>query len=482
MRNEGVIDKEGKKLTTSYSRNGHTHTAWLNLMYPRLRLAKNLLTSDGLIFISIDDREFSSLKLICNEIFGERNFVANLIWQNKKGGGNDSKHFAIEHEYVLVYASDKDNVEPLFMEHSQEYLKRYKHKDSKGKFFWDTFKRKSGKQYYTITCPDGSILDKDENGNPLSWLRSEARFKKDLAEGEIKFEQINGKWNVYFKQRLPKGKKPRSLFLDGKVITRHGTTEAGSEAVKKLFKRDLFDNPKPVELIAKIIEVALKNTEGIILDFFSGSATTAHAVMKLNAEDGGNRKFIMVQLPEPTDEKSEAYKAGYKNICEIGKERIRRAGEQILEEHPEAADRLDVGFKVLKLDSSNIREWNVEFDQLEDEIDLFADTFVDGAREIDIVHEIMLKTGLELTLPIDTFEVDEKNVYDIAYGNLFICLADEINEAVVRAIIERRRTYDIETSTVVLKDTGFANNDSEKLNCFELLKDAGYQDDQLMTI
>lgn len=488
------LDHLGTKMNTEVEASGRRHTKWLNMMYSRLCLSRYLLQDDGVIFVSINDIELANLKKIMNSIFGEDNFIAQLVINTGANQSGEGVKIQTNTEYVLVYSKTEsaniykiDKVQgdlralndaptPLETRLNMGYTIYYnpKTKEVIPDYDYDKNRVELNKEELVYTDND-QLIKKGfipirpgmRNKKLHRWRWSLDRVKEE--KDNLVFKKTSKGYKVYFKQEGYNSPKNLMNF-------RSGTSE-----LKKLFdERKIFDFPKSVEFIKRLINLSSK--DGIILDFFSGSATTAHAVMKLNAEDGGNRQFIMVQLPEPTDEKSEAYKAGYKNICEIGKERIRRAGEQILEEHPEAADRLDVGFKVLKLDSSNIREWNVEFDQLEDEIDLFADTFVDGAREIDIVHEIMLKTGLELTLPIDTFEVDGKNVYDIAYGNLFICLADEINETVVRAIIERRRTYDIETSTVVLKDTGFANNDSEKLNCFELLKDAGYQDDQLMTI
>ena len=299
-----------------------THDDWCMMMYPRLYLARSLLRDDGVIFISIDDKEQANLKLLCNEIFGERNFVAQFIWRNKKGGGNDSKYIAVEHEYLVCYAKNESSLKAFFEPYESKYLSRYKENDEKGKFYWDTFKRKSGKQYYAIKCPDNSILEYDERGNPISWLRSEGRFLSDLKDGEIRFVKSSDHWSVQFKQRLPEGKKPRSILVD------FGTTSSGNSEIMNLFSKEIFPNSKPIELLKNIMRFSSDKND-IILDFFAGSATTAHAVMKLNAEDGGNRKFIMVQLPEKTKEDSEAYNAGYKTIADIAKERIRRAGKKI---------------------------------------------------------------------------------------------------------------------------------------------------------
>lgn len=381
--------KEGIKMVTNAESNGRYHSDWLTMMYPRLFLAKNLLREDGVIFISIDDNEVHHLRMIMDEIFGEENFLAQLIWHNKRGGGNDAKFAAIEHEYVIFYAKNKETLDKLFFAHSEDYLERYNEEDTKGKFFWDTFKRKSGKQYYSITCPDGSVLSKDEQGSPLSWLRSEARFKKDLSEGEVRFAQTRAGWSVQFKQRIPVGKKPRS------IITDFGTTSSGNKELIDIFGNDkIFSNPKPSELVGHFIDFTTGDGD-IVLDFFAGSGTTAHAVMDLNAQDGGNRRYICVQLPEATGEDSEARKAGYQTIADIARERIRRAGAKIAKG--------DVGFKSCHLAPSAYRQWHP---MLSDETTpekyleqqkLFVERpLIDGYDPKTVVYEIALKEGCDL--------------------------------------------------------------------------------------
>lgn len=269
------------------SNDGYNHSKWLSFISKRLIISKQLLRKDGIIFISIDDNEQGQLRLLLNEVFGEENFISELIWQKKKGGSNDSRHVATEHEYILMYAKSKKELENIFIEYEKDYINRYKEIDEKGRFFWDTFRRKSGKQYYPITCPDGSILEKDENGEPISWLRSQKRFLSDLEEGEARIIKINNKWTVHFKQRQPEGYKPRS------IITDYGTTSDGATEIKNIFKvTNYFSNPKPMELIYYLLK--FKHSKNItVLDYFAGSGTTAHAVLKLNQEDGGNRKFIL---------------------------------------------------------------------------------------------------------------------------------------------------------------------------------------------
>jgi len=326
----GVSEDEAKHILEFTQSNSNSHSAWLTFMYPRLYIAKQLLKDDGVIFVSIDDNEVAQLRLLMDEVFGEENFVADLIWKNKKGGGNDSKYIAVENEHIIFYSNSKNHLDNLFQSYDEEYLKRYKEEDEKGLFYWDTFKRKSGKQYYSIVCPDGSVLEDDENGNPISWLRSEKTFKKDLQSGDIRIIKISDKWSVQFKQRIPEGKKPRS------ILDSYGTTSTGSEECLNYFKKAVFDNPKPSSLIKHLLNIITYNDD-FILDFFGGSGTTADAVMQLN-EDGGNRKFILVQLPEQIDAKKS--KVAYDfvkdelgvnppTIFEITKERIVRAAKQI---------------------------------------------------------------------------------------------------------------------------------------------------------
>lgn len=369
LENSGQFDDEGNRLVKNLDSNGRFHTDWLNMIYPRLKLAKDLLSDEGVIFISIDDSEIRNLKNVCDDIFGAGNFVAQLIWQNKKGGGNDSKYVAIEHEYILTYARNINQLDNFYETYSEDYIKRYKEKDDIGRFFWDTFRRKSGKQYYPITCPDGTVLEYDEDGNPISWLRSKARFDSDIKAGEIRIVNINGKWSVQFKQRIPLGKTPRSIFTTQTVISDKGTTSAGASDVYSYFKKDVFSNPKPVELIKFLCEFGL-GKDDIILDFFSGSGTTAEAVMHEAVEESG-AKYILVQLPEDIELMLSSSSANAKRVAEnaiavlseinrpffiteLAKERIRRAAKKISEDNPEV--KFDSGFRVLKLDSSNMKD------------------------------------------------------------------------------------------------------------------------------
>lgn len=342
----GLFDEEGNQTFSKFERNtssnGRFHTDWLNMIYPRLKVARDLLTDDGVIFISIDDNEVENLRKICDEVFGERNFLAQLIWKKKQGGGNDSSFVVAEHEYVLCFCK---NISYVKLELDKKYQLSdalYPFEDSKGSFGLITLDKASiqfsSSLVYEIIGPNGEkYLPRIIKGKQSCWRWGKKKVEEQYNELVFK----NGK--VYTKYYKPDGVTPRSLLIDAV----YGRTESGNDDIKALFPLSPFSYPKPVLLLNHLVSIGAEKNS-LVLDFFSGSATTAHAVMQLNAEDGGNRKFIMVQLPELTDEKSEAYKAGYKNICEIGKERIRRAGKKIKEDNKdkEGIDKLDTGAKL----------------------------------------------------------------------------------------------------------------------------------------
>ena len=468
---------------------GRFHTNWLNMMYPRLRLASNLLRDDGVIFISIDETEMKKKKKICDEIFGEENFVADFVWHNKRGGGNDSKFVAVEHEYVIMYAKNVNELSELFVPYSPQYLLRYKEEDEIGKFFWDTFKRKSGKQYYPITCPDGTVLQYDELGNPISWLRSEPRFKDDLAKGEIRIVKIKDNWSVQFKQRLPEGKKPRTIFLEESIFENQGTTADGSAETLSLFGKNVFDNPKPINLIKHLIAFNTSDDD-VVLDFFAGSATTAHAMMLLNQDDNQNRKFIMVQLPaiiDPNDTKSKTAKTAYEflqeigkpnNLCEISKERIRRAGKKLnensnnqlsLEDKPQ----LDIGFKVFKLDTSNLAKWDSTPTEDKEELKTrflgMADTVKVGRTPEDLVYEVMLKLGIPLGYKVIPIKINDKEAFAIGEDCLVLVCTDK-GESGISGDDIRLMCDEYTPAKIVTSEEAFAD-DSALSNAYYILKD-----------
>lgn len=475
----GMYDEDGDRLFKNTDTNGRFHSDWCSMIYSRLHLAKNLLTDDGVIFISIDDSEVKNLKNICDEVFGAANFVAQLIWQNKKGGGNDSTHIAIEHEYILTYAKNIALLGEFYESYSDDYIKRYKEEDNIGRFFWDTFKRKAGKQYYPITCPDGTVLEYDEDGNAISWLRSKARFDSDIAAGEIRIIKIGEKWSVQFKQRIPLGKTPRSIFTTETVIDDRGTTSTGASDVYDYFKKDVFSNPKPVELIRFLLGFGLGEND-IVLDFFSGSGTTAEAVMRSNLE-GGKNKFILVQLPENIDPLVNNSSANAKRVAEnavsvldemehphllteLAKERIRRAGEKIKSESPLTTADLDVGFRVLKLDDTNMKDVYYAPDDYDQGLLAGLESNIkDDRTDLDLLFGCLLDWGLPLSMPYSSEQIDGCTVHTYNDGDLIACFDENVPESVVEKIAKRQPLR------VVFRDSGFANSPA-KINVTEIFK------------
>lgn len=466
INSSGQFNEDGNRLVKNLDSNGRFHTNWLNMIYPRLKVAKDLLCDNGVIFISIDDSESKNLKHICDEIFGAGNFVAQLIWQNKKGGGNDSKYIAIEHEYILVYARNIENLHDFYEAYSQDYIKRYKEKDDKGRFFWDTFKRKSGKQYYSITCPDGTVLQYDEDGNPISWLRSRARFESDVKIGDVRIIKINEKWSVQFKQRIPQGKTPRSIFTTESVISDQGTTSTGAADVYEYFKKDVFSNPKPVTLVNFLISFILEDDD-IILDFFSGSGTTAEAIMRANIA-GNKYRYILIQLQENIDAMLNSSSANARRIAEnavsvlddlqkphtiteLAKERIRRAAKKIAEEHPDA--KFDGGFRVLKCDSSNMKDVYYNPDQYEPSLfSKLQDNIKEDRTPEDLLFQVMLDLGVLLSGKIEETTIAGKNVFNVEDNYLIACFDEDITEETITAIAKQKPYY------FVMRDSSMAND------------------------
>ena len=495
------IDENKRCYSTNPETNGKYHTRWLNNIYPRLRLARSLLADDGIMCISISDIEISNLRKICGEIFGEDNFVADLIWSNKEGGGSsDSKLFRIKHEHILIFSKVISKVQIKGVPITNE--DRYKSSDEfeaiRGKYYLQKLGMGSI-QYsdsldYPINTPDGGVVFPADNngGKKACWRWSKEKLKWGIENGFVEIKKdSNNIWTVYTKQYL-------NCDNEGNIITRtqrpmgiidsYSSTQA-AKYLESIGLGNMFDYTKPYNLITYLVNIC--SDDGIILDFFSGSATTAHAVMQLNAEDGGNRKFIMVQLPEPCADGAEAAKAGYKNICEIGKERIRRAGEKIKAEIEEQNAQLkigvepkkvpDIGFKVFKLDSSNLKQWQPDYDDLETTLFDSISNYVEGRSELDVVYEIMLKMGMELTWPLETHTIGGKNVYEIGMGALMICLDDHITTEVAEGMAALYKELAPETWRVVFKDNGFAD-DSAKVNIKEILKTAGLEEDAFTTV
>ncbi|WP_435939565.1 site-specific DNA-methyltransferase [Moraxella bovoculi] len=437
--------------------NGYYHSNWLNMMLPRLHLAHTLLSDDGVIFISIDDHEQAQLKLLCDEIFGGENFVADLIWKKKNVVQNDARFFSTDHEYLLCYSKNSEKLKLKRLARTAEQEARYQNPDNDPRGAWTSvaLQAKSGSSTYEITFPNG-----------VTWKPVEGTFPRLSKESLMNAYNEGRLWFGKDGNNIPRLKKYLSEVQDGVLSNtiwfndEVGSTQLAKENVKKLLKSNVFDTPKPIDFVIKMMKLTT-NKNSIILDFFAGSATTAHAVMQLNAEDNGNRQFIMVQLPELTDEKSEAHKAGFKTISDISKERIRRAGAKIKAENPDKT--LDTGFKVFKLSDSNFKAWQIDDDDIAKQLELYIDPLKDNTNEMDIVYELLLKMGLKLTADIKF----DNGIYWLTCENKsYAIVLNSLSQDEFNAIIAKKPA-----KTVVL-DKAFLN-DSEKSNVILQFKDAG---------
>lgn len=453
----GLFDEEGNQTLSQYEKNtasnGRFHTDWLNMIYPRLKIARDLLSDNGVIFISIDDNEQKNLKNICDEIFGGLNFIAQVIWERAFSPINLMKHFSPSHDYILVYAKNIDVAICNGIKRSDETNSRYSNPDNDPRGVWSSSDISVGpaiqENIYTITTPSGREVEPPAG---RSWSLSRKAFQERLRDNRIWFgPDGNGVPRIkrFLSELRKTGVTPMTIWKHTEVDHSQGATQK----LARLFDgKKYFDYPKPVDLIQRCISL-YSNQDSIILDFFSGSATTAHAVMKLNAEDGGNRKFIMVQLPEKTDEKSEAYKDGYKNICEIGKERIRRAGKKIKEENKgkEGIDHLDIGFRVLKLDSSNMED--VYYTPQEFDVhSLFNENVKADRTGEDLLFQVMLDLGIELSAKIEIRQVAGKTVYLVDDNYLIACFDRDVTETTITEIAKLHPVY------FVMRDASAAND------------------------
>lgn len=461
----GFWDEDGNQTLSNFERNtaanGRFHTDWLNMIYPRLKVARDLLMEDGVILISIDDCEQEHIKAICDEIYGSRNRISTFVWNCSTAGGIRPKHVSKTHEYIFVYAKNIDNIPILWAPLSEGAQKMYNEKDEKGIFRSKEFVFKNSStnenQKYWITCPDGTKV-KPRAGYIYRFVPEtfeEAKtnnlvlFKKTTSSSSLVDENgLPAKWNIFIKKYFGDGLGCPSSLLPKDIISMYNK---GTQDVQDLFDGNrVFENVKPESLVYYFTRVFTAK-EDICLDFFSGSATTAHAVMKLNAEDGGNRKFIMVQLPEKTDEKSEAYKAGYKNICEIGKERIRRAGKKVKEEVGSSVQNLDTGFRVLKLDTSNMED--VYYTPQEFELQsLFNENVKADRTNEDLLFQVMLDLGIELSAKIENKQIAGKNVHFIDDNYLVACFDRDVNESTITEIAKLQPIY------FVMRDASAAND------------------------
>ena len=491
--NSGQTDEEGNQLFTNKESNGRFHTDWLNMMYPRLKVSRDLLSDDGVIFISIDDGESDNLRKICNEIFGESNFVADITVVNNLKGRNDKKYIARANERLLMYVKSQDFEEnglPL----QKEVVSEYKETDSKGKFRLLELRKRGGadtrkdrpNMYYPfyVNPVDGSVsLEKDETHSiealPIKSDGVDGRWRWGAETAQKNIDYIYGKkvqgkdrYNIYEKDYLNDDEGQRRIRPKSVMSGAAYSTDGATKEYRALMKPIEFDSPKPVAMMKDLIEYSIDpDEEGIVLDFFSGSATTAHAVMQLNAEDGGNRKFIMVQIPEETDDKSEAYKAGYKTICDIGEERIRRAGKKIMEglenKEPNFFDqgkdkkRLDIGFRVLKVDSTNMT--NVYYRPKEytgDIFDYVEDNIKSDRTAEDLLFQVMLEMNIPLSAKIEKETIDGNEFFNVADGVLIASFDKELTDEAIIEVAKRQPLYFVMRNSSAASDSVITNFDT----------------------
>ena len=465
----GMFDEDENRLFKNTDTNGRFHSDWCSMIYSRLMLARNLLTDMGLIFVSIDDCELTNMRRICDEVFGESNFVDTIIWKKRYGGGAKEKWLVSLQEYVLVYCKNAALLGELYVPLTKDSIERYYQKKDENyatRGGYRTHPLEATKSMdaranlvYPIPAPDGS-----EIWPKRQWLWSKDRTYEALSKGELEIYQGNdGSWQVATKQYLRDADGTERLgkmfSIIENIYTQHGT----NEMISLMGNAKIFPFPKPSSFVKQLLPLAA-DKDSIVLDFFSGSATTAHAVMQFNSEDDGHRKFIMVQLPEKCDETSEAYKAGYKNICEIGKERIRRAGEKIKAESPMTTQDLDIGFRVLKLDDTNMKDvYYAADDYSQDMIAGLESNIKDDRTDLDLLFGCLIDWGLPLSLPYRSEQMDGCTVHTYNGGDLIACFDANIPESVVKTIAKRKPLR------AVFRDSGFASS-PEKINVFEIFK------------
>lgn len=459
----GNIDELGNRYRKNTETNGRFHSDWCSMMYSRLMVARSLLTEDGVIFVSIDDNEQRNLKNICDEIFGASNFVAQLIWERAFSPKNDAKYISNSHDYVLMYALDLEKFTIGRLPRTEEANARYSNPDNDPRGVWMSsdisVKTYNAACDYPITTPSGKIVEPPAG---RCWRLSAKAFAERLQDNRIWFGP-NGDNTPRLKRFLSElkydGMAPTSLLFYKDV----GHSQEGAQEVVSLFgDKGVFDGPKPVRLLERLIILANLKSDSIVLDFFSGSATTAHALMKMNSNKNFQCKFILVQLPEEVNDTKKEQE--YKNICEIGKERIRRAGKKIKEESPLTTQNLDTGFRVFRLADSNFEEVKKapsEYDQ--SQLDLFLNNVKSGRTDLDLLFGAMLSWGVQLSLPMTSEEVDGKMIYSVNDGDLVACFADDITENIVKAMADKQPLR------VLFRDSCFARDDA-KINVFETLK------------
>lgn len=476
LANSGQFDEQGNRMFTNAESNGRFHTDWLNMIYPRLKVARDLLTDDGVIFISIDDNEVENLRKVCDEVFGEQNFVDCLHWKKKKQPSFLAKHTAKVMEYVIVYAKNTFKLEKLSVEKVSDSNKKVININNKisSRIFKPGVRVKSEEQTGIIKAGvyTGRSMDVEykndiyyENGRTTNEVEVVSKFSDSQSNIDtfIQKDLLYITKNFLLRRDVGEEAAEKRKSITDLLLNDYGDNQESDKEFLELFDKKYFDYTKPIKLIYNLVKSNFTE-EGIILDFFSGSATTAHAVMQLNSEDGGNRKFIMVQLPEKTDEKSEAFKAGYKNICEIGKERIRRAGKKIKEESPLTTQDLDTGFRVLKLDSTNMQDiYYSPKDISQADLFLQVDNVKPDRTGEDLLFQVMLELGATLDSKIETTTVAGKTIYNVAEGYLVACFDPDVTDDVVKSIAQMQPAY------AVLRDTSM-KDDSTATNFEQIFK------------
>ncbi|WP_419739825.1 site-specific DNA-methyltransferase [Ruegeria sp.] len=477
----GQVDDEGKKFATNTDAGGRYHSNWLNMMYPRLYLARNLLRDDGVIFISIDDNEQANLKALCDLIFGAENFIAELIWERAYAPKNDAKYVSNSHDYVLMYSKRYDEFKIGRLPRSDVANSRYKNPDDDTRGVWkssDLSVKTYNQEYdYPITTPSGRVVEPPAG---RCWSLSKKAFLERLHDNRIWFGS-DGNSTPSIKRFLSElkfdGMVPTSILFYKDV----GHNQEGAKEVISLFDGSgYFDGPKPVRLLNRLLTLANISSSDIILDFFAGSATTADAVMQMNAEDGGNRQFICVQLPEPCGEESEALKAGFRTIADIGRGRIRRAAQKIATKRDgqldlKNTDKLDLGFRAFRLDHSNFNLWDGEVEKAEDlaaQLELHVDHIDQESSAEDILYELLLKAGFKLTTKVEKKTMAGKDVYAVSDGAMLICLDKAITPELIDALA------DANPLQFICLDEGFNGNDQLKTNAAQTFKSRAREDEE----
>ena len=490
-------DTEGLAFMTNTESNGRYHTEWVDMMYARISLSKNLLADNGALVLSIDHNELANLIKISDEIFGENNRIAIITVVHKPEGRNQARYFGPSNEFLLVYAKNQPKFDLRNVAVDEDEIKKYNKKDEKGLYRLKNFIRLSDGKYatreskpnfwYPLYVDENTkevsveelnnsvqVYPITESGIERTWKTTKETANDRINKGDIIATETNGKYTIYEKLR------ENQVFKTHWINKKYHAYHYGTKVLDDLLGFKSFDFPKSLYLMKDIVKMFTEQND-IILDLFSGSATTAHATLLQNVEDSMDRKFILTQIPESITDDNPSYKEGFRKITDIGQKRIDLAGKKILNEKPGLNKQLDTGFKVYKLDSSNIKKWNIDSNDIENSLFAMENNFVEGRSHTDIVYEVLLKLGLDLNTPFEESIIEGAAVYDIALGNVYVVLGDNITQEVANYIAGKQKEYENENPSVVFNDNGF-KNDNEKLNSIEILKNNGFNEEQLMSI